>query len=80
MQKDLELQQLEGVVNEEDLEMNVKPPRNGSDGDSGVLVTVDDNEAFSSESTTNGDSHRPAVLTPCSAEEVQTETTIIEEP
>lgn len=30
-------------------------PRNGSDGDSGVLVTGDDNETFSTESTANGD-------------------------
>ena len=30
-------------------------PRNGSDGDSGVLVTGDENETFSTESTANGD-------------------------
>ncbi len=31
-----------------------KPARNGSDGDSGVLVT-DDNDIFNTESTTNGE-------------------------
>ena len=35
-------------------ESGVKP-RNGSDGDSGVLVTGDENETFSTESTANGD-------------------------
>ena len=34
--------------------------RMGSDGDSGVLVTGDENDTFSSVSTTNGDHQRTA--------------------
>lgn len=41
--------------------------RNGSDRDSGVLVTVDENEVFSTESTANDESHRSVTNTPTSA-------------
>ncbi len=65
LQKNLELQQLEGeLVNEE--ELGQLKPRNGSDGDSGVQVTVDENDIFSTESTAcNEDAqHHSAVTTP----------------
>ncbi len=49
--------------------MDLKP-RNGSDGDSGVLITADENEVFSTESTANGDAnHRTLVTTPSSGED-----------
>lgn len=67
MQKDLELQQLQGELVHED-ELGQLKPRNGSDGDSGVQVTVDENEVFSTESTAcNEDGqHRAFVTTPSS--------------
>lgn len=43
--------------------------RTGSDGDSGVLITVDENEVFSTESTANGDTTRGFVATPSSYED-----------
>lgn len=51
LQKDLELQRLEGEVAVNEEELGQLKPRNGSDGDSGVQVTVDENEVFSTEST-----------------------------
>ena len=50
-QKNLELKELQ---NQGETQGGIKP-RNGSDGDSGVLVTGDENETFSTESTANGD-------------------------
>lgn len=64
MQKDLELRELQGEIVSEDI--GVLKPHTGSDGDSGVLVTVDENEVFSTESTANGETHRSAVNTPSS--------------
>lgn len=62
LQKDLELRQLQNEVIIGGEEMGESKPRNmtrGSDGDSGVLVTVDEGEeVFSTESTANGDSSR----------------------
>lgn len=51
LQKNLELKELQS---QSEGEGGVKP-RTGSDGDSGVLVTGDENETFSTESTANGD-------------------------
>ena len=39
-------------------ELGQLKPRTGSDGDSGVLVTVDENDVFSTESTTNEDNQQ----------------------
>ena len=58
----MELQKLEG---EAVSGSEWKQKRNGSDGDSGVLVTGDDTEVFSTDSTTTGaESHRLAITTP----------------
>ena len=54
LQKNLELKKLQS---QSETEGGTKP-RNGSDGDSGVLVTGDENETFSTESTANGDQIR----------------------
>lgn len=54
LQKNLELKKLQS---QSETEGGIKP-RNGSDGDSGVLVTGDENETFSTESTANGDQIR----------------------
>ena len=54
LQKNLELKELQSKG---DSQGGTKP-RNGSDGDSGVLVTGDENETFSTESTANGDQIR----------------------
>ena len=55
-------------------------PRNGSDGDSGVLVTADENDMFSTESTANGDTHhRTLVATPSSGEDDGNEVTRVTE-
>jgi hypothetical protein len=51
LQKQFELKELQGHRGTS----GGSRPRNGSDGDSGVLVTGDDNETFSTESTANGD-------------------------
>ena len=51
VQKSLELKELQS---QGEPQVSIKP-RNGSDGDSGVLVTGDENETFSTESTANGD-------------------------
>ena len=67
MQKDLQLRQLQDeVIPEEAVGGGIKP-HTGSDGDSGVLVTVDENDVFSSETTANG-GHRSTVNTPSSSE------------
>ena len=67
MQKDLELQQLQGEIVAGDEELGKPKPHNSSDGDSGVLV-VDENEVFSTESTANEEGgRRSAVNTPSSS-------------
>ena len=54
LQKNLELKELQSKGDNQ----GGTKPRNGSDGDSGVLVTGDENETFSTESTANGDQIR----------------------
>jgi hypothetical protein len=66
-QKELELRELQGdIITVGDLGIL---NHTGSDGDSGVLVTVDENDVFSTESTANGESHRSTVNTPSSSTE-----------
>ena len=57
----MELQKLEG---EAVSGSEWKQKRNGSDGDSEVLVTGDDTKVFSNSTTTGGESHRLAITTP----------------
>ena len=62
MQKDLELQQLQGEIVAGDEELGKPKPQNSSDGDSGVLV-VDENEVSSTERVY---SQRGRGVLPCS--------------
>lgn len=71
LQKEVELRDLEDKI-DCDSKLGGLKPRNGSDGDSGVLVTGDENEVFSTESTTNGECHRSVVNTPSTGDSDQT--------